>query len=52
MIKGVIRRLLLADSDITGALATYPFADGEAEEPCIFTSSKIPEDASFPAIII
>jgi hypothetical protein len=52
MIKSVIRRLLLADSDVTGALATYPFADGEAEEPAIFTAYEIPEDARFPAIVL
>ena len=54
MIKNVIRQLLLADTTITGKLATYQFSNlaGVEAEPAIFTTAVIPEDAALPAIII
>lgn len=51
MIKRAIEKVLVNDSGITAQLATYEFTTG-TPAPAIFTSEVIPEDASFPAIII
>jgi hypothetical protein len=52
VIKNVIRQLLLADSTIANALAKYRFADGEADQPAIFTGYQVPEDTKFPVIVL
>jgi hypothetical protein len=52
MLAEAIRTKLAADSDVTGALATYTFTTGSTG-PAIFTTDPIPEgDASLPAIVI
>ena len=52
MIKNVIRQLLLADTAVTGKLATYQFTSGESKQPAIFTTEMIPEDSGLPAIVL
>lgn len=46
-----MRDLLLADSEVTGALATYDFG-GASEQAAIFDSQPIPVDAELPAVSI
>lgn len=53
MIRKAIHGLLSADTEITTRLATYRFGDGDGETlPAIFTTSGIPNDAAYPAILI
>ncbi len=52
MIKNAIRKLLLADSSVTKKLATYSFTSDGTKAPAIFTIPVIPEDATYPAVIL
>lgn len=50
MILEAVRTVLLADTDVTDALAEYDFGDGGS--PAIFTTDPIPEDSGLPAIVL
>jgi len=51
MIVKAIRDVLVADTTVTAALATYDFGDA-SEGPAVFTFDPVPNDASLPAIAI
>ena len=52
MIKKALHDKLIAITNVTAALAAYPFSTGSAETPAVFAGRRIPEDAKFPCIFI
>lgn len=50
MIAEALRAVILADAEISGALASYNF--GAGPEPAVFTIDPIPRDSALPAVII
>jgi len=52
LIKEAVRAFLLDQTTVTDSLATYRFADGQAEAPAIFTTDIFPDDVRYPAIIV